>query len=332
MKSRIIQYATITLIALLVWLYAEGATRKLRDVTVTLRFVSPAGQAQVISPNTQTVTMSVRSATSQLQDLNELAQTGLEIEVTARPGEPNQQVLLASRLNNHDAITRMGVTVDRVEPDTVSLRVEPLKTVTMRVELVTPADLELSGPPQFGREQVNVTMPASNAAQVDNAEWKLLARLDANALTGVVPGVQQERELELTLPAPMAQWQNVMIEPETRKVRVTFTVKKKVDEVTVPNVPVYLYIMPTYANQYSIAVDQESLALRDVKLAGPNDLIAAIREGSTKIEAVLRLEPGDLENQINSKPPELRLPPGVTTVTAPPLIKMTITRRESTLQ
>lgn len=322
--QHVTKFLAVSFIAMLVWLSVEGATRNQHSITVTVRFVSPTGQDLIISPTAQSVNLTVRCATSQLARVKELAAEPLEIEVNASDPQP---LVLSKKITAHPRVARLGVSIERLDPETVPLTVQTIETVAMKIELQTPAELELTGPPTFSMEQVNVTLPADNAARA--AEFKLIAKLDATALTGVVPGVPQQREVDITLPPPMSQWKNVTF--VTKKVQVTFTVKKKEDELLLPVVPVYLYIQPQSNREYDVKIEADQFVINDVKLRGPSDALERIRTKQFKVEAALRLEPADLEQMVKSKLPELKLPPGVALESAAPSIKMTITRREATV-
>lgn len=325
MLEPIIRYSTITLIAFMVWLYAEGATRKQHTVTVNVLFVAPKGQRLLIEPAMHSVTATVRCATSQLDQVKKLAMEPIPIEVTDIPGRPERPIIVDQLLSVHERVNRLGITIERVDPDTVPLRIERLETRQISIELATPADLELASPAVFSTQVADMELPASAVTQIEGL--KLQARLDANALAGVVPGVLTDREIDVTLPPALATLPHVGYSP--RKVKVSFTVKKKEDEHIVSLVPVLLYIAPNLAKQYSVEVDQENLLLRDVKVKGPSDVIGRIKSGTLKIEALLRMDPEDLERRIPSKLPELRLPAGVTVESTLPLIKITVTKRET---
>lgn len=327
MTQRFWQVLTVTVIALLVWLYAEGATRRVRDVTIKVEFVPVEGQ-EIMAARTLIVDAQVRCATSQIDDLNQLALDAVQIKVPAVAGQPTQQVNLLERLRGHDRIAPLGVTIDRLEPEFAEVRAEPLVQVPMPIELTTPANLELAGPAVFAQAQAMVAMPASRAAEVQAAAHSLRAVLSPAAAVAVVPGVQQQLELPVSLPPDMAAWQFVRV--GLQKVAVTFTVKKKEDEYVLRIVPVYLSVRPKDLEQYVIKVDDEFQELKEVKIKGPNDAIERIREQSGQpVEAILRLTTEDLENMRDTKFPELRLPSGVTIDSTLPLIKMTITRREA---
>ncbi len=327
MIQLILRYGTITLIAFMVWLYAEGATRKQHTVTLSVVFVAPQGQRLLIEPSLHSVTATVRCATSQLQQVKNLTLTPIPIEVTDTPGRPDRAVNLDQQFAVHERINRLGIVIERVEPSMVTLRVESIRTLDIPIVLVTPPELELASPAQFaaGQNKAVIEMPSSVEAQVVGME--LQARLDGNMLAGVVPGVPTDREIDVTLPPGMAALPNVSYQP--RRVKVSFTVKKKEDEYVIGLVPVMLNIAPNLARQYGVEVDQENLLLREVKVKGPSDVIARIKAGTVKVEALLRMTPGDLEERIPSKLPELRLPSGVTVESTLPLIKLTISRRET---
>jgi hypothetical protein len=326
MWERITRFSAITLIALMFWIYAEGATRALHEVTLNIVLAAPEGQRLVIDPSLLSVNLSIRCARSQLEQVNKLKQEPLRIEVTDVAGMPDRTFFIKEQIIAHERIVRLGVTVERVEPALVSTRIERLEPSVLPIVLATPPDLELAGPATFGTEAVQVIVPASAAAAVKGLKFP--ARLDANALAGVVPGVPTDREIDVYLPPEMATMPNVSYQP--KKVKVNFTVKKKEDDYIVGLVPVLLNIAPNLAKQYAVEVDQENLLLRDVKVKGPSDVIERIRTGSVKVEALLRMTPEDLERKVPSKLPELRLPGGVTVESTLPLIKLTITKREPT--
>jgi hypothetical protein len=325
MAARISQFATVTVIALIVWLYAEGATRQVREISVKVQFVALDGQV-IVGETTRTVEAVVRCATSQLAALNRLAADPIRITVAAVEGQTDVEVNLLEKLRSSERISRIGVTIDRLDQEFAKVNVDSLVTIEMKIELATPKDLELTGPAVFAVEQAKVTLPAAQAKEAP--KLKLQAVLSHNNLEGVVPGVQEQREVDIDLPASLANIANVTV--GLAKVKVTFTIKKKEDEHTVGIVQVFLHIRPKDNEQYTIHVDAEDLVLRDVKITGPSDVIKRLKEQTGQpIEAVLRLEPEDLENARDAKLPELRLPPGVTVQSPLPLIKMKIKRREA---
>jgi len=328
MLEKITRFATITLIAVMVWLYAEGATRKQHTVNFIVQFVAAQDQPLLISPPTQNVTATVRCATSQLDQIrSDAAETPIRIEVNNVPGQPEQTIDLDREFAVHSRVNRLGITIERVEPVSAPLRVEKLETRSVSIRLVTPPDLELAGPATLEPQVGQITLPASQLVNIEGV-LELIAPLDQNALAGVVPGVPTDRDnIAVTLPPAMASMPDARFGPQ--KVKITFTVKKKEDEFVIGLVPVVLNIAPNLARQYDVTVDQENLLLRDIKIKGPSDMIARIKSGQFRVEALLRLDPEDLEKKLPSKLPELRLPAGVTPVSTLPLVKLTITKRES---
>ncbi|MEX2216172.1 MAG: hypothetical protein WD768_18820 [Phycisphaeraceae bacterium] len=325
MLDKVTRISAITLIALMIWLYAEGATRKQYTVTLTVNFVPPPNLNLLIEPSSMPVVMTVRCATSQLQQVKNLSLTPLNIEVTTAEQMQDVKELIGSL----GEVNSLGITIERVDPSSItSAKVEKLQTRELRIELEPPPGTELAGQPTLSHEMIKVTLPASFASQLE--DFKMRVKIESPSLAGVVPGVPVDRKLRVTLPAAMANWPNVTFSPED--VNVTFAIKKKEDEFTVSLVPVFLSISPTLARQYDVEIDPESLSLRDVKLKGPSDVIGKIRAGGAaadgaKVEAVLRLTSEDLEKRIQAKLPELRLPAGVTVDSNLPLIKLTITPR-----
>lgn len=333
MPERLLRFSTISLIAVMVWLYAEGATRRQQTVTWTLELAPPEGQMLQVAnnpsserPTQLTVTATIRCSSGQLEQVKRaMADPGkpIEIKVADEAGRSQRSLNLLERLAGHERINRLGITLERVEPNDVIVKVDRLETRTMQIELVTPPNLELAEPATFQPKEIAVTLPAVYAATLDSS--RLRARLDANALAGVKPGVPEVREVEVSVPPELAS-ANVAL--AVRKVSVTFTVKKKEEEATIAFVDVVLLIPPGKSKLYDVVVDPESLQIADLKVKGPSDVMAEIVAKKRKIEAALRLGPEDLEKRIESKAPELLLPPGVTVESPPRLIKFKITPRD----
>lgn len=322
MADQIMRYLTITIIAFMVWLYAEGATRKSHSVQITVHFVAPPNQRLLIDPPNMQVSSMVRCATSQLQQVKELGADGIEIQLAEKPGEIEQLVSLETLVGPHERFNRLGVTIERVDPIAAPVRVERLIERAIPIELRMPPDLELAGPAVFS-DVGQIVLPARFAPDIEGL--KLVARLDGNALAGIVPGVTTDRVIDVSVPPEMARFPDLNHTP--RKVKVTFTVKKKEDEHILGIVPVLLTIAPNLARQYDVKVDEESMVLRDIKIKGPSDMIARIKANTIKVEALLSLSPEELEKMIPSKHPVLHLPAGVNVESTPPLVKFTITKR-----
>ena len=323
MLDKVIRISAITLIALMIWLYAEGATRKQYTVTLTIDLVPPPNQHLLIEPGSQSVVMTVRCATSQLQQVKDLSLAPLQIEVNAS----DKRLAMEEKISAHPSVNRLGLTIERTDPSDLAVTVERLETRELRLELEPPAGSELAGQPTLSHESIKVTLPASFASQLPES-WKLT--IAPGALAGVVPGVPVDRKLPVTLTPQMAGLPITEFSP--KEVNVNFAIKKKEDEVVVSLVPVFLNISPTLSKQYDVEVDPESLSLRDVKLKGPSDVIGKIKAAGAaadgaKVEAFLRLTSEDLEKRIQAKLPELLLPPRVTVDSNLPLIKLMITPR-----
>jgi hypothetical protein len=123
----------------------------------------------------------------------------------------------------------------------------------------------------------------------------------------------------------LAGKEGVVITPE--KVNVTFRLRRSVDTVTVPSVPVWFSLPPTEGRRWNI--DLTDQFLRDVTFTGPSDAITKIRSRDIIPIAEIQLSSDDLEKGIEAKEAVfVGLPPGVESGVAVKTVRLKIARRK----
>lgn len=327
MWSKIQTSLFVTLITILVWLYAEGENLKVETFSPEIVFVSTPRGSLLIEPSRppRRVDVTFKGPNSRLQEV----MRNQPIEVVLQAGDdPDRTIDLAQLLADHNEIRRMGLTVQRVDPSTVKVRVEEMRTITLPIDVVPGSDY-LATRPSITPAEAAVTLPASEAEQLAPTT-RLMARLTLNN-----PSINQQMVIEgveLSLPQQI-DTRHVTIEPKA--VNVTVTITQKTRQSQPLNVPVNINAPFLELTKYEFAlVNEDDSFLRNVVLEGPNGVIDEIDQGKRDIRAELRLTASDLENAA-AKPNEptvaqvtIPTPEGVRVVQGLAPLKYRVSRKE----
>ena len=311
----------VTVISVLVWLYAEGeSVQTYTNERLQVRFVPPTGQDLAIQPREAEVLLSFRASAGEKDRFERLSQpVSVEVGVDPESDSPEQFIFFRDRLLE-TAVGEVGLNITGTTPDHRTLRVEPLVTTKLPVEVVAP-NVQFSKPPTVEPREVNVTLRQSVA---DEAQGRSLLA-DLRSLDFDAFEVNTPHTVEVPLEAPGALEDDATrLGRET--VQVSFTIRKLTDSVVLDRVPVLISTDPSSLQQYDIEVAQGDLFLRDVRLTGPSDAIAAINRGDVKVRAELRPSNEDLGRGVETLAPVLVAPDGVVADPLPP-VPVTVTRR-----
>lgn len=301
-------YFIVSVIAALIWLYAEDELAKDFQIDVDVRFVAGEGRDLLIDPTgAQGIRLEVRCNSGQYAQLQKALTGPLDLVVkdNGPGGSPTQQVLLKEMISAHERIAELGVSIIDVQPKTVAVNVERLERITLPIA-VMPGDRVIAGTPSVDPIQASVKVPASLAEMLDGQRLEVHLR-DVPNLDGLPENVAHAVELAIQ-PPPLLRGYKVT--PATA--RVTFALRSQTDSIKLTTVPV-LVVLPSTATTgaYTVEVDPQNQFLRDVELSGPSDVIAAIRDNRIRVNALLYLTTDDLDTGISSKLPQIAVPPGV---------------------
>jgi hypothetical protein len=317
----------VTIITVLVWVYAENENVKQHELEVSLRPVAEGGKAVLIAPpEPRTVRMSIRCSQSQLQQLRTFARTPFDVPLTADPENPTQVIDVKTLLAGVEPFSDLGVNILDTDPARISYSVEALQTVGVEIRVVAPEGVQLA--PGVSAEPTRAEVRLTQRYASLLATQKLEARLDMENLADYEENVPHSLDVPLSLPSSVPALRATII-PSTA--RVTFTIRKQTDTYMIDRVPVNLVVSPVLMQQFDVSVPPDQIFVRDVKVTGPSDMIRRIREGDVKVIAELRLSADNLEQRIESAVPYIDLPQGVTLTSQVPRINLTIRPRADTL-
>lgn len=328
----------VTVVAMLVWLYAEGASTKDRSrEPVSVRFVAPDGRERdfAVSPD-QAVSASVsfKGSSGQVQNFLDLVRD--PIELTVEPpdaGQSARTLVLADALVRNDEFAKLGLGNIVVEPATWEVVMRPLVTVTLPVRVeIGDLPLDPATTPVATPDSVEITAPADVLDDLGDAV--VVARLDRGALAGLsedpATGGREKvaRNIALEFPATIdrrSPWTRL----SNQVVRVNYTLADPDATVTVERVPLYVNLPVGTQLVYRVTPNDGQKFLFDVELRGPKGLIDRIAAGDPAYPVTAEIRIKDLSGieSITDEQPVIVPPAGVTVVGSPPRVGLRVERR-----
>lgn len=308
----------VTVISVLVWLYAEGENvQTYTDKRVLVKLLPPPGRDLAIRPDTIDVRLNMRASAGEADRLDGIIRNGaVELEVGE---EDNGKVLVLREALQDTVIGNIGLNITSTSPDYEQLSVEPLVQRRLPVNVAT-TSVQFARQPTVEPREVTVTMRESVAGQVGTGS--AVADLSGVDFTPFEANTPQTIEVPIALPDAIADdW----TEPETATARVTFTVRKTTDTFKPDRLPIRISADPLLLQQYD--VEPTELVLQDVTLVGPSDAIERVRRGEERVYAELRPTSEQLEGGVEALTPALVAPPGVSTAQPLPPIPVRVERQ-----
>ncbi len=330
--QKIETYTLVSMLTVLVWLYAEAETVKPNSLPIQISF-SGSG-SQLISPShPEAVSATFRCTTAQLAALRALRDRDVpfEIDVTARDDGMNQ-IDVKQGLEHHPRIAALGVVVDRVHPPELTVQIERLVDEKLAVEF-DPQQRELENDAVVDPAEITVTMPSSlKQILAENNVTTLKARLDEERFAEVPEGVPTPlQDVRIVIP-PVLQAEHVSLSETS--VTVTLTILRQwVEEHRWP-VPIR-YQLPPGAHRFRITLSEGEDTTK-VNLKGPPEVIDRIKRYKLPTLAILEFTLTELEEAATrtdpgealSKPAVLHLPPKVIAFPSTPRIEYTVEKIE----
>ncbi len=313
----------VTLITLLVWLYAEG-----RNVTeyvnqpVSVQFVAGNAEGLTIVPDQiQRVLVTFEGSNAMKQMMEERLKTGaiqLTVPETADTTLPRPMVM--KDMLNSSWLAELGIAIMHTDPAVIPVTVRRVVSVPMPVQ-VSVTGVELVGQPSVEPSTVNVRMSSSLAELAKTLSLRV--RLGEADFVGVPAGVPRVITGRLELPDAL---QGQEVEFPSRNVAVSVVVRKQTQSVTLPSVPIHLNVPPLVLDRYRILLPEDQLVLRDVTLSGLTDGIESIQSKRFKVWAEIRPTADELDAGVTQFQLYLHIPEGVRVDSAIPRITVDVQR------
>ena len=327
----------VAFITALVWLMAEGESLRIDKPRTEILFRTKPDSGRIIriEPNqefTGTVTLTVEGPTASVDALAARVRSGIDLEpgMEGVPGDPGLHTInLADALRSHHLFRDGNVAISSVDPPSATVWVDNLVMREARVRVETPEGTQLDGQPEPTPAVVMVRLPESVARTA--GDFAATVKLAPDVLATLAEGRRATVTAPVTLPQPVQQ-EAVRVTPG--QVRVTLTLRSRVETASVAGVPVYLRLAPAEAGAWDIELAPEHRTLADVTVSGPADVVEQIRAQKLKLIGYVALSAEDLERAAASGQPLEKevcfsdLPIPLHVEAKPRTVKVTVKRRE----
>lgn len=320
-----------TLIAALVWIFAEGESLASRTVVVPVVFPAEASSDVVIRLEDPSFTGTVRvrlEGTARTIDLAATAVGGRIRLTPGLPGVPNEPgerrvVDLREAISNTPELKDLGSTVAEVEPRVVVVQVLKMVSRELPVRVEFGAEIALDGDPVVAPPSVTLRLPEYAAAKVPEGAVATATVPEAEIRRFRADGAQTV-SVPIKPPPALGAVDPLLISPES--CTVTVRLRRKLETYKVPSIPVWFSLPPTEdGSKWSVQIVDKFLT--DVMLTGPADDVQRVRAGQATIKGLVELSTEDLERAVSSKPVTFTgLPAGVS-VGGSPTVRLKIGRR-----
>ena len=296
-------YAFVTVIAVLVWAWAAGETRRQSSMLVRVRLVPPVTDQVTwgIEPGTAEVTVNLEGSRFALQSAQRAAEFPLELTLGSQFFPATQgriSIPVASAIMKDERFAGSGADIISAEPANLEVQVDRIERLANVPILPVIRGVQTEGAPTVDPPTATLLLP-TRLMPADSSSVRLEAIMDRTSLGTLEPGQS------VTVPVPITPLQSalnddaVQIEPPTA--RVTFTVRS---QTRATNQPVRVQIAGPAedSSEYIVEVEESDRILRDVTITADAELVRQIESGQAKVIAVVHLPTRDKELLVKSRP------------------------------
>ncbi|HXE56107.1 MAG TPA: hypothetical protein VN541_23985 [Tepidisphaeraceae bacterium] len=301
-------------LTVLIWIYAEReqlVTQPMVGVAIEAPSAEAGRVVSLVGLPGGIVHVELRgpqAGVDQAKEWLESRQVPLEVDHNLSEGE--HEINLQAELNQLQQVAKNGVTVERCDPPSVMVNVDPMTDVEVEVR-VRPEDLRrLVGPPVFTPSKVKVIGPrsviaaAGSSASQPGSQFVAYASLKPFSQQLSVPGKHDFSSVPLSVNIDNP---HVILSPVT--VSATLVVKQADQRLTLPRVRLLQASPPeTFATKkYEVVFPQ---TLTGVTVVGPEEQIAKLRNEEVVPWAVFQPDYLSTEGD-HTAPLTFEFPPGV---------------------
>jgi hypothetical protein len=331
-RSQLPTYLIVTVVAVLIWLWAAGETRETGERTFRVQFTTQFPADHIVIPKEMTITAEIEGSRSALRSALAM---GSPIVLTLDAGLGDHAVDLVRLLNDHPDLRDARVSVISTDPPLQDVTIVKLVSATVRVEDPDLGRLQTDGAIEIDPAQVTVRLPQRLQDRL-GAGVSVKALVDPAQLGRMNPGEPARLTARVELPESLATQESVTVTPTA--VTVSFTVRSNIKEVTLPTIPVHISGPWKDHEEYIVQVAEADRFLENVTVTADAALIARIESSEVKVFAFVHISSTEKEQGIESKPVTYflaLLPEGGASIVAaqlngssqPPLIHLHISLR-----
>ena len=279
----------VTIVTLLIWLYAEANTLKTDEIRIKIQFLSPTPSDLYLEIHDLTlVTIKYKCAAGQIETIEKLELKPLPLEVEAggiRDGGI-KTVDLKQAIATHPKLAPHGVILESVIPESVSITAHRLTEHTLPIKINANAKISFSGKPTANPNTASILLPESLLKRFPTEYLETRLALNATQLDeSRVVTPQTETSLEVQLPKFLVDNLPSGFRPSISPTQtdVTFTIKNQNQKWHPdPPLPVRLLLLPEHAANFNFNIDSAD-EFKDVGFSVPSDRFTEIRNSDVML-------------------------------------------------
>lgn len=316
-QEAITNIIVVTLITLLIWIWAGNETTETRTLyNQQINLKPSSGTSTIVRPKTiSKMRIEIRGSRKAVQRMeqkfNEFSSVPLGFPgVPATDGRHTINLLeLEQEIANR---AEEQVTIQSTQPSTAEIEVIVRSQINANIQPNLPEGARTTGGITVDPPTGTLTLPDTLIRE--GKTYALSAVLKPQMLENLVPGRRHLLKAEVILPEELLPHAE-LIEFEPREVEVSVALISSEVEHTIPSVPVQVAAPPADLDRYSVTIAQGAGFLRDVTLRGPPDAISRIEKGETRVVAFVHLTSDNLVQNVTERPVSMwLLPAGVSVV------------------
>jgi hypothetical protein len=333
--NQIKNISLVTVIALVVWLFAESESVRTREFILVVELPSDPTASLVIQPSDpaiwrERVQVTINGSAAALAAFQAGAAKPFKLtpDMEGMPSAPGEGELDFRRvLRSLPLFATRGVTITRAEPASLKVWVDRIVERTgLRVE-TTGLTVEPQGAPLVTPRTVAMFGPESVLAHLSQ-DSAVRARPSPDGQARLVPGRPDKLQgVPLEVPREIVGMERfVRIVPS--RVDIELTVVSKRSTATIGSVPVQVMLPALVAQQWDVAVEQNFFS--DVQASGPSELIEQLTRSELRVFAIVSLSSDELDRGVVSKEAVFTTLPAsaLSFKYDNPIVKITVTRRK----
>ena len=282
----------VTVLAVLIWIWAATRTEGERTISTTLHFKAPEGSASTITPSSKPVRLTFKGPRGSLDTAEDLCAQGIDIDLASDDGDITLDV--QTRINENNLFRNSGAEVTTADPTVLTLNVQTLISVEAVVEPVLPS-VTVSGDVTVDPSTVTLLLPKSIRDTLPEA-ITVSAVVSERILEQLQPGAVHTRNASIQLPESLED-KGVVAEPS--RISLSFKIQSKTDKTTLPQVRVLIAGPAEDYAAFNVALPVKIIP--NVTIEADKDIIAKIASGDVTVFAIVRLASREMEQRIESK-------------------------------
>jgi hypothetical protein len=302
-------------LTILIWVYAEQeqvSPAAGEQILITLKSADPNRIVTIGHQGDESVICDLKGPRAKLEFVRaELAKNPVTITVPATLSPGAHQLESAQHVREASIFVDNGITVSNIRPMTIPIVIDTLEEIELPVQ--APEQINVASA-VFEPRTVRIRGPHALLTSADTRK-SVVAIVDISANPDLArPGPHGPTTLPVISPLTRdagARGENVTISPPN--VTATFTVQQAAGELTIDSMPVWVEAAEPISDEFRVQAD---LFVHNVKVTGPADQLALIRNGTYNPHATLTIRREDTQAGTTRQAvlwfDNGSLPPGVT--------------------